>query len=75
MKASVDAGHYLCDFICYGSLAESQRSLFGKTKKDKRAKSLFMHVPYDEGAPFKIPELVELVKQVVAQVCTGENAL
>ncbi|GJJ06099.1 hypothetical protein Clacol_000288 [Clathrus columnatus] len=78
VKPSVDAGHYLCDFICYGSLAESQRPLFYDKKSDaseKRPKSLFMHVPYDEGQPFMMDELVELVKQVVALVCTGEKAL
>lgn len=78
VQASTDAGHYLCDFICYGSLAESQRPLFEKTPDNdniKRSKSLFMHVPTSPESPFRQDELVELVRQVVAQVCTGEKAL
>lgn len=78
VQASTDAGHYLCDFTCYGSLAESQRPLFEKTPNSdsiKRSKSLFMHVPTQPDSPFKQEELVELVRQVVAQVCTGEKAL
>ncbi|KIJ39944.1 hypothetical protein M422DRAFT_230565 [Sphaerobolus stellatus SS14] len=74
---STDAGHYLCDFICYGSLAESQRALFDSNIKPeegvKRSKSLFMHVPYDLGDPFTLVELTTIMKQTVAWLCTGEG--
>jgi len=74
VKLSTDAGHFLCDYICYGSLAESQRPLFdAKQKNRKRAKTLFMHVPYDMGQPFEMHELVRIVREVVCWVCTGEG--
>ncbi|KAF8584822.1 peptidase C15, pyroglutamyl peptidase I-like protein [Ramaria rubella] len=79
--SSTDAGHYLCDFICYGSLAESQRPLFypppeGENKETKRSKSLFMHVPYDEHQPHSFEEkMTEAVRQIIAWVCTSGKAL
>ncbi|KAF8512421.1 hypothetical protein JB92DRAFT_2928574 [Gautieria morchelliformis] len=75
--ASVDAGHFLCDFICFGSLAESQRPLFGPPSdtKAKRSKSLFMHVPHDEHEPHTIEEMTEAARQMIAWVCTKEKAL
>lgn len=74
VKLSTDAGHFLCDYICYGSLAESQRPLFDVEQKNrKRAKTLFMHVPYDMGQPFEMHELVRIVREVVCWVCTGEG--
>ncbi|KIJ36311.1 hypothetical protein M422DRAFT_232537 [Sphaerobolus stellatus SS14] len=77
IKPSNDAGHYLCDFIYYGSLAESQRTLFGSSQKEKnmknRSKILFMHTPYELGQPFSLEELTEIVKQAVGWICTGEG--
>ncbi|KAF8513021.1 peptidase C15, pyroglutamyl peptidase I-like protein [Hysterangium stoloniferum] len=74
--ASTDAGHFLCDFICYGSLAESQRTIIeGTDPPPKRTKSLFMHVPSAVNSPFTVTELTAAVKQIVAWVCTGEAAV
>ena len=71
-------GHFLCNFICFGSLAESQHPLFessGGTNEIIRSKSLFMHVPYDEHQPHTIGEMTEAVRQIIAWVCAKEKAL
>ncbi|GBE88174.1 hypothetical protein BKA93DRAFT_799116 [Sparassis latifolia] len=65
--ASTDAGHYLCDFTYYCSLAESQRSA---STCDKPSKVLFLHCPpVDELCS---EDLAEILKKVVAWV--GSNA-
>jgi pyrrolidone-carboxylate peptidase len=51
---SVDAGRYLCEFIYYQSLRESQKS---------QIPVLFCHVP-SENRPFKIPEMTEAIVQL-----------
>ena len=68
----MDAGHYLCDFIYYCSLAEAQRN--GKPfEKDKSTKVLFLHCPPVD-QPCSTEEVVETIKRIVVWVCSGLGA-
>ena len=70
----MDAGHYVCDFLFYGSLAEAKRnaqaSEKGKTRSTppKMTPILFMHCG-PVGQPLETEEVTEAIKQVVAWVC------
>lgn len=70
----MDAGHYLCDFLFYGSLAEAKRVARGQ-EKDKIRNTppratpvLFMHCPPD-GQPLKTEAVTSAIKFIVAWVC------
>ncbi|KAK7030459.1 hypothetical protein VNI00_014044 [Paramarasmius palmivorus] len=66
---SLDAGHYLCDFIYYCSLAEAQRN--GKPyERDKTTKVLFLHCPPVD-QPCSTEETTEAIKRIVVWVCAG----
>ncbi|KAL0567359.1 hypothetical protein V5O48_014633 [Marasmius crinis-equi] len=66
---SMDAGHYLCDFTYYCSLAEAQRN--GKPyEKDKTTKVLFLHCPPVD-QPCSTAEVTETIKRIVVWVCSG----
>ncbi|KAG1732195.1 uncharacterized protein EDB91DRAFT_1152111 [Suillus paluster] len=60
--SSLDAGHYLCDFIYYCSLAESKRAS-GKADKST-TKVLFLHCPPVD-QPLSTEEVTEAIKQSV----------
>ncbi|KAG7091363.1 hypothetical protein E1B28_010404 [Marasmius oreades] len=69
VNSSLDAGHYLCDFIYYCSLAEAQRN--GKPyEKDKTTKVLFLHCPPVD-QPCSTEEVTEAIKRIVVWVCRG----
>ncbi|TCD71417.1 hypothetical protein EIP91_010123 [Steccherinum ochraceum] len=64
VRISDDAGHYLCDFIYYCSLAEAekQKGVHGATPV------FFMHCsPEDE--PFSTQDVIEAIKKVVIWAC------
>ncbi|KAE9398260.1 peptidase C15, pyroglutamyl peptidase I-like protein [Gymnopus androsaceus JB14] len=66
--SSTDAGHYLCDFIYYCSLAESKRN--GKPyEKDRNTPVLFMHCP-PVGEPLTTEEVTEAIRRTICWVCT-----
>ncbi len=70
--SSMDAGHYLCDFIFYCSLAEAKRAA-GKHEKDKEAPPkttpvLFMHCPPVD-QPLSTPEVSEAIRRVILWAC------
>ncbi|KAF7792282.1 hypothetical protein EIP86_003318 [Pleurotus ostreatoroseus] len=72
--SSMDAGHFLCDFLYFGSLAEAKRLAFNK-EKDKLRNTppratpvLFMHCPPD-GQPLKTEAVTDAIKFIVAWVC------
>ncbi|KAL0580324.1 hypothetical protein V5O48_001661 [Marasmius crinis-equi] len=66
--SSMDAGHYLCDFIYYCSLAESKRN--GKPyEKDRNTQVLFVHVP-PVGQPLTTEDCTEAIKRIIIWVCT-----
>ncbi|KAI0786750.1 peptidase C15 pyroglutamyl peptidase I-like protein [Abortiporus biennis] len=68
--SSMDAGHYLTDFIFYCSLAESRRHI-PKGEKESPTKSipvLAMHCgPVDQ--PLSTDEVTEAIKKIVMWVC------
>ncbi|KAF9227431.1 peptidase C15, pyroglutamyl peptidase I-like protein [Gyrodon lividus] len=66
--SSLDAGHYLCDFIYYCSLAESRRST---PKTDKpTTKVLFLHCPPVD-QPLGTEEVTEAIKKSIIWLCTS----
>ncbi|KAI0690090.1 hypothetical protein BC835DRAFT_1407621 [Cytidiella melzeri] len=72
--SSMDAGHYLCDFLFYCSLAEAKRNA-GKLEKDKARSTppkmtpvLFMHC-CPVGQPMETAEVTQAIKQIIVWVC------
>ncbi|KIJ18784.1 hypothetical protein PAXINDRAFT_71146, partial [Paxillus involutus ATCC 200175] len=66
--SSLDAGHYLCDFIYYCSLAESRRST---PKTDKpTTKVLFLHCPPVD-QPLSTEEVTVAIKKSIMWLCTS----
>lgn len=63
----MDAGHYLCDFIYYGSLAEVKRSSKPYEKK-RNTQVLFLHCP-PVGLPLSTEEVTEAIKRIIIWVC------
>ena len=66
MYTSMDAGHYVCDYTYYCSMAEARRTA-AKHDKGKHTKVLFMHVP-PAGQPFTTEEVTEAVKKIIVWV-------
>ncbi|EMD37452.1 hypothetical protein CERSUDRAFT_114097 [Gelatoporia subvermispora B] len=76
--SSMDAGHYLCDYLMYCSLAEAKRMTTRQEKFKERSSPskgtpvLFMHVPpVDE--PLSTEEVTETIKKIVVWVCSRLN--
>ncbi|KAI0689748.1 hypothetical protein BC835DRAFT_229128 [Cytidiella melzeri] len=72
--SSMDAGHYLCDFLFYCSLAEAKRNA-GKLEQDKARSTppkmtpvLSMHCG-PVGQPLGTAEVTEAIKQIIVWVC------
>jgi pyroglutamyl-peptidase len=64
--ASMDAGHYLCDFIFFGSLAENKR----RVSPDERPHQvLFLHCP-PVNQPHSTDEVTEAIRRIVVWVCS-----
>ncbi|KAF5371289.1 hypothetical protein D9758_004247 [Tetrapyrgos nigripes] len=61
LVTSTDAGHYLCDFILYCSLAESKMA-------GRNTPVLFIHCP-PIGEPLSTEQVAEGIKSIVANVC------
>ncbi|AEO53917.1 hypothetical protein MYCTH_2295856 [Thermothelomyces thermophilus ATCC 42464] len=66
LRISEDAGHYLCDFIYYSSLAHLE-------KAGERRRVLFLHVPSD-ASDHSIAVGRELLLQLVRSVAESELA-
>ena len=71
----MDAGHFLGDFLYYGSLAEAKRNASKQEKDKPRSTSppkmtpvLFMHC-CPLGQPFETVEVTDAIKKVVLWVC------
>jgi len=58
---SEDAGHYLCDFICYCSLAQAER-------QGRGIPTLFVHCP-PVGKPLSSEEVAEGLEKIVVEIC------
>ena len=50
MQVSSDAGHYVCDYLYYGSLARLHHEGNEKRPWQGRMTVVFLHVPYVSGA-------------------------
>jgi pyroglutamyl-peptidase len=68
---SMDAGHYLCDFIYYCSLAESRRSAYEKGRAFAYEKGgtqvLFMHCP-PVNQPLGTEQVTEAIRRIITLV-------
>lgn len=64
----MDAGHYLCDYIYYCSLAEAKRA--NRNDIGKNTKVLFLHCP-PVGQPHTTQEVTDAIMKIVTWVCNG----
>ena len=70
----MDAGHYLCDFIFYCSLAESKRGITPQEKFKERSTPprstpvLFMHCPPVD-QPLSTEQVTDAIQRVILWVC------
>ena len=69
---SMDAGHYLCDFIYYCSLAEAKRTSKPYEKR-RNTQVLFLHCPPVD-QPLSTEEVIDAIKRIIVWVC-GEQQL
>jgi len=69
---SMDAGHYLCDFIYYCSLAEAKRTSKPYEKR-RNTQVLFLHCPPVD-QPVTTDEVIDAIKRIIVWVC-GEQQL
>lgn len=66
-QQSMDAGHYLCEYTFYLSMAERQRRIsVGGEGEDERA-CLFVHLP-SVGNPYTLEELQRFVQDMIVAV-------
>ncbi|KAF8967303.1 hypothetical protein BDZ97DRAFT_1916910 [Flammula alnicola] len=68
---SMDAGHYLCDFIYYCSLAEVKRSTKPYEKR-RNTQVLFLHCPPVD-QPLGTEEVTDAIKRIVVWVCSEQQ--
>lgn len=62
LKSSVDAGHFLCDYIYFNSLAYCHRA-------EERKRVLFMHVPAVRPEPADLyRESIDLGREIAIQL-------
>ncbi|KAL0956038.1 hypothetical protein HGRIS_002210 [Hohenbuehelia grisea] len=64
---SMDAGHYLCDFIYYCSLAEAKRTSHPYEKR-RNTHVLFLHCPPVD-QPLSTEEVTEAIKRIIVWIC------
>ncbi|KAF9284616.1 hypothetical protein BGZ68_004554 [Mortierella alpina] len=68
-QQSLDAGHYLCEYTFYLSMAERHRRIVaGEEGEDERA-CLFVHLP-SVGNPYSLEELQQFVKDMITGLVT-----
>jgi len=65
---SMDAGHYLCDYIYYCSLAEAKRA--NRNEVGKATKVFFLHVP-PVNLPHSTQEVTDAIMKSVIWICNG----
>lgn len=63
----MDAGHYLCDFIYYCSLAEAKRSAKPYEKR-RNTQVLFLHCP-PVNQPLSTEEVTDAIKRIIIWEC------
>ncbi|KAI0027615.1 hypothetical protein K488DRAFT_60979 [Vararia minispora EC-137] len=69
--SSMDAGHFVCDYTYYCSLAETKRTAQNNTK-GKHTKVLFMHCP-PANQPFPTEEVTETIKKMIVWVSQQQD--
>ncbi|KAJ8696486.1 hypothetical protein PTI98_006353 [Pleurotus ostreatus] len=70
---SMDAGHYLCDFIYYCSLAEAKRTAKPYEKR-RNTQVLFLHCP-PVNQPLTTEEVTEAIKRIIVWICQEIEAI
>ncbi|EPQ54291.1 peptidase C15, pyroglutamyl peptidase I-like protein [Gloeophyllum trabeum ATCC 11539] len=69
---SMDAGHYLCDFVYFCSLAESRRGASNRRGPDPEmqdvTKVLGLQIP-PVGQPLSTEEVTEAIRRIILWVC------
>ncbi|KAF9461330.1 hypothetical protein BDZ94DRAFT_1283562 [Collybia nuda] len=63
---SMDAGHYLCDFIYYCSLAEARRTAKPYEKR-RNTQVLFLHCP-PVNQPLSTAEVTDAIKRIIVWI-------
>ena len=63
----MDAGHYLCDFIYYCSLAEAKRTAKPYEKR-RNTQVLFLHCP-PVNLPLTSEEVTDAIKRIIIWIC------
>jgi hypothetical protein len=63
----MDAGHYLCDYIYYCSLADARR-LAKPYDNRKTTQVLFLHCP-PVNQPLSTEEVTDAIKRIIVWVC------
>ncbi|KAJ2551730.1 pyroglutamyl-peptidase activity protein [Coemansia sp. RSA 1933] len=67
LATSLDAGHYLCDFTYYISLAEGETT-YKRDKQCQAPATLFVHVPPSRNDPYSDTELAEILCDVLRRI-------
>ncbi|KAI0266872.1 hypothetical protein BC834DRAFT_842976 [Gloeopeniophorella convolvens] len=71
LYSSMDAGHYVCDYTYYCSLAESRRTSL-RPEKGTLTKVLFMHCcPVDQ--PFSTEQVTDTIRKIIMWVSRNER--
>ncbi|KAF9502009.1 peptidase C15 pyroglutamyl peptidase I-like protein [Pleurotus eryngii] len=70
---SMDAGHYLCDFIYYCSLAEAKRTAKPYEKR-RNTQVLFLHCP-PVNQPLTTEEVTEAITRIIVWICQEIEAI
>ncbi|KAF9971387.1 hypothetical protein BGZ73_005699 [Actinomortierella ambigua] len=69
-RQSLDAGHYLCEYTFYLSMAERERRIQLGQEDGWERVCLFVHLP-SVGQPYTLDELTLFVKDMVTRVVTA----
>ncbi|KAG6820992.1 hypothetical protein H0H93_008621 [Arthromyces matolae] len=69
---SMDAGHYLCDFIYFCSLAEAKRTA-NPYERRRNSQVLFLHCP-PVNQPLSTEDVTEAIKRIIIWIQDEENA-
>ncbi|KAF9178393.1 hypothetical protein BGZ51_000155 [Haplosporangium sp. Z 767] len=66
-QQSMDAGHYLCEYTFYLSMAERQRRIAAGEEGENERTCLFVHLP-SVGNPYSLEELQQFIRDMVIGV-------
>ncbi|KAG0223732.1 hypothetical protein BGW41_005380 [Actinomortierella wolfii] len=69
-RQSLDAGHYLCEYTFYLSMAERERRIRQGLEDGSDRVCLFVHLP-SVGNPYTLEELTRFVKDMITRVVTA----